>query len=589
LVNNTERYWWAEALLAVLAFIGMLVFAIRILLTMPQVGPIFTADERNQEVGLAILVAVVGVGSGMFFLAVSLRDWRRMRRRWAALRGDLSAMPLSRFIPDASKVPDVSAKPLELSWRATRSSAYVYGAGILIEVLVSLVVLVGLPAWLWFVLITGKLAPLTFDPGNLAAYAYLILGPIGGVVLVIVTVRLLPWLFGRPFGLAATTSGIEQRTELGGKRSLRWEDMRLFEVETAGLADTVAADRFYCVHGGRSRVQWRDPPGQAGQHKPVGITADEMARRHTLLLNLIYARTGLAPRTLTKSLQAPASPETAAQAPQAPPRTRNARSTWAAALFILVLAALTAGAAVAAVMLPASPVQALNLLIALSLALSTLALWFVTGWIVVRFVAGNREYPPPQAPVVTAPALGGPLGARTLTYRLTPLVRVALFLGGALLLPNIVPGLLVFGSMIADAFRPATDLPAPTPIFAPLLDILLLFFYGGSGLLLVTTAIRLYGFEVRAVAQGISRGLGRQVTNLRWDGVERLVGRTRNGRIIAYLVTGELGKTQVGWSAGATWYLRITTPPGGEAITPDEMAALVARESGQPLRIEPAP
>jgi hypothetical protein len=174
---------------------------------------------------------------------------------------------------------------------------------------------------------------------------------------------------------------------------------------------------------------------------------------------------------------------------------------------------------------------------------------------------------------------------RTLTYTLTPLVRAALILGGALLVSNLVPAVLAFWDIIARIVQPSAYLTpyaasdAPPPAFALLLP-------GGVGIIMLRTALQEGRAKVRADAQGISRSLGRQTTILRWDGVERVEGRARKGRIISYLLIGELGATQVEWRTRSTWYLRLTPPVGTTAITPDEMAALAVRESGHPLRIE---
>src|SRR6185437_10104300 len=121
-------------------------------------------------------------------------------------------------------------------------------------------------------------------------------------------------------GVMFTREGVKERTRWGLQRFLRWEDARLFEVEAIQTLN-----RHYTLYGPHGAVSWRDEipayDSEAVQQRdhenyvPDGISPEEMSRRLRAALDLVTARTGLAPRTLSATLQVGAS----ATRPKSPP------------------------------------------------------------------------------------------------------------------------------------------------------------------------------------------------------------------------------------------------------------------------------
>lgn len=199
----------------------------------------------------------------------------------------------------------------------------------------------------------------------------------------------------------------------------------------------------------------------------------------------------------------------------------------------------------------------------------------------------SREVAPIQVPVATAPSLDTPGAAYALRYRVSLWGRLRLAAFGVVLLPNLVPLLIVWGSGSLFSFVGGGISPqVPSPLGVVLAFLLTI--YGVIGLFLLALAWLWRSYIVRANVQGLSGGLGRLSTFLPWDGIEHVAGRAQGGRIITYVVTGDAGRTQIAWRAQPTWFLRIAPEPGALPITPDEMAALVVRQSGKPLQIERA-
>ncbi|HEV8191971.1 MAG TPA: hypothetical protein VGP82_10875 [Ktedonobacterales bacterium] len=185
-----------------------------------------------------------------------------------------------------------------------------------------------------------------------------------GVGIGIIFARPMSHLFGRPFGVSATNSGIDARTELGSQIYMAWDEMRLLEEDKGGST----VQRRIALYTQGKRIGWAEyTAGLGAQYVPVGATAGEMVRRQAALLSLIAARTGLAPRTLVKALESKPAP---ARAPK--------RSSNAAALLVLTLFLL--GITAAEVRFPVTPFTWVNWISAGSLALTTLCLIIASLW-----------------------------------------------------------------------------------------------------------------------------------------------------------------------------------------------------------------
>jgi hypothetical protein len=107
---------------------------------------------------------------------------------------------------------------------------------------------------------------------------------------VAVVAILLPAKRGKPHGVMTSDEGITSQPQVGRRRFIRWDDMRLLEV----------ADSSFSLYGRDATIQWYN----TGPNNWVetGTTDEEFSRRHQMLLALIAVRAGLVPRTFSKSL-----------------------------------------------------------------------------------------------------------------------------------------------------------------------------------------------------------------------------------------------------------------------------------------------
>lgn len=91
--------------------------------------------------------------------------------------------------------------------------------------------------------------------------------------------------YGAPARLVADSVGITWFPVLGHTRHLRWDEMHLLE-----LAGTQQSPQ-YILYGEHERIHWGG-----------GFSYGEKQYRFYALLDMISARTGLAPRTFTQNL-----------------------------------------------------------------------------------------------------------------------------------------------------------------------------------------------------------------------------------------------------------------------------------------------
>jgi len=428
----------------------------------------------------------------------------------AALRGDVDAMPLAEIVPDPSSAPDVAQQPLELIWRMSRVSNVL---NVLLLVVQSIAAVISLG-----VALVSLLAPIFLPPQptleeqltgvlpqplSAIEIALRIAGACVVVALVALTgyfaIHVVPLLFGRPFGISATPSGIDAHTELGSLVHMSWDEMRLLEV-SAG--DAQARRRFNLYTQGK-RIAWTEyRTGFGAQYVPVGATASAIIFRQAALLGLIAARTGLAPRTLAKSLKSKPKPARATN------RSTNA-------IVLLVVALVVAGAA-ADFLLPMTPLTWVNWVSVGSLAFVTLCLIFAS----LRAALAPRTLPAhASSPSVGAPVPNVRRVAYVLSWRTAPLTRLLLFIIGLFLAFNLIPGAWAL-FMLFTPFLPGREAQLLSESAFTMLGRYLLAFvlaiFGVIGLGLAFVGARAATTSIRADKDGLTTRTGPSEQLMAW-------------------------------------------------------------------------
>ncbi len=297
-MRDSDRFWWAM-LLAGLAF------GIASVILPWYFWNQFSADEpytTPTDYAMCIFLGLICLGGAamVFFRTAQARG--RHQKRAAALRGDLSGMPLATIQPDPAQAPDVSAQPLEVMWRMSGPSAIVGRVFLVPYFLIAFIGVVG--AFLYFgiaPIFVPSMRSRPMSPSEMAMSAVISCGVIAVIAgLGWYAGRMVPILFGRPFGVRATAEGIECRTNSGVRSFIVWDEVRLFEV----IGPQGNALRSFALYAPSKSVIWRDYwTGVGSEYAPAGATGIENAQRLAALLNLVTARTGLEPRTLAKSLR----------------------------------------------------------------------------------------------------------------------------------------------------------------------------------------------------------------------------------------------------------------------------------------------
>jgi hypothetical protein len=121
---------------------------------------------------------------------------------------------------------------------------------------------------------------------------FLLVFPLG---LLIWFTRSLPAACGKLYGITASREGLLYQPKVGRSRFLRWEEMRLFEIDTP---PPLHQER-YRLYGPGGKVEWRDLPPSLGVS--LNMTSREYLTRQQVVLNLIIARTHLLPRAFEQA------------------------------------------------------------------------------------------------------------------------------------------------------------------------------------------------------------------------------------------------------------------------------------------------
>jgi len=311
--------------------------------------------------------------------------------------------------------------------------------------------------------------------------------------------------------------------------------------------------------------------GFGAQYVPVGATASAIILRQAALLGLIAARTGLAPRTLAKSLKSKPKPARATN------RSTNA-------IVLLVVALVVAGAAAADFLLPMTPLTWVNWVSVGSLAFLTLCLIFAS----LRAALAPRTLPAhASSPSVGAPVPNVPGVSYVLSWRTAPLTRLLLFIIGLFLAFNLIPGAWAL-FMLFTPFLPGHETQLLSESAFAMLGRYLLAFalaiFGVIGLGLAFVGARAATTSIRADKDGLTTRTGPSEQLMAWSSVQDISWGLGAGGKFAYLVKSDVPTLQISWVAGLQ---PSAIPPSDGAIPigPDELAALVAARTGKSIRV----
>ena len=562
-----EWYWWVEALLGLAAGVGAIV------------APVIYLDQQlplDQELGSSYttdLLLATALGGVLLVLTLMLvitavRSRMRYHQRKLALSGNLDALPLSRITPKPANAPDVSMQPLSLLWSASR------GIRILERPLHVLLAVVQAAVPLLLLIAIG--VAIVQDPQRiftatwaqrLAVIGAVCLGAIV-IALLVFYARAVPTYFGRPFGVTATDEGIECRTQLGRRFFVPWIEMRLFEVDGSGA--TGFGRRRFRLYGSRHIAEWQDNPLKYNEFAPHEMAPEEMAARLQAVVNLIAARTDLAPRTLAKALRLPGAGATHQSA-----RHRPSGS----ALRLLLIGVLTLAIACAALLLPLTTSTVLNVAVAASLGALVIA--------VVALMAYDRQLQRQYTQYAAAPALPplSPTGTYTLRSGMDARARLILAPVGLVLCVNVVPALALLATVAPASGHPLPPWLPTVPSPAATALSLFLCLYGLLGVALLRVALTGGATEIRATAAGLSmRVINRPVTLL-WEQVAAITASTREGRIVRYIVADDENKSRFSWPGEQARMLPLKPGDDSFPISANELAALTSARSGKPVEM----
>lgn len=566
------RFWWAEALGAMAAGAGAVIGPVWYLSAQLSFDEQF-GFARGIDLALSSGFILVFLLLAAVLIYYGARDLYRWRTRRTALLSDESAIPLARSLAMSAEPQDVSHQGLELLWSATRGQQWLAAPLTLVLAFLDL----GMLALSVVVIMTGLFGSKTSLPAALrdVLLAGIALVIVATTALVVQLMRLMPTYFGQPYGVVASDAGLECRTEFGRRFTVAWGDARLFEVESRG------GGRVFHLYGAHQIATWRVPAPSSSGFEPAGISGPEMALRLDALTALIVARTGLAPRTFTRSL---------ARMPQSQPANASRLSSVVGYGFVLVFALICLGTAAWTLVFPPMSVGDLNAVFAIAPTLTGVGLLIALSLLLAR-QRGNRQSSsdlPYQPRPVVAPPPSLPADT-TFSFQggLSTLQRLACVAYGILALPDFIPIVVLFGmpmigsfgSLFGSTFR--TSAPHINSSVGGFFVGYLLFIFGVCGLFAFRVARRgTLGSAVYANKQGIGAGSNRAAVAIPWTAIGRITARFE-GHATAYVIYGSRTRIQVRDNLGRRHLLHAL--PGTSIITPGELAALASERSGKPI------
>jgi hypothetical protein len=588
-----DRFWWLRAagggglIIAALALANAYSASARpnsSAAASPWPGAIFTL--------LLPLVAITVA------LRWSYEAWRARRRaiaRRQALAGALNAMPVAAFSGDPSRAPELGGKPLVIMWRP---NSRIQRAILLIALLT---------ATLDFVIVYGarqlmgvKLPiPVHLDSfwPRLALLSVILLL----VALHVAIVLAAPLALRLRTGVTFTSKGVKQRTRWGLKRFLRWEDANLFEVESIQTLN-----RRYTLYGLHGAVSWCDEipayDSEAVQQRdhenyvPDGVSPEEMSRRLRASLHLVAARTGLAPRTLSASLQVGASPTKLKSPPLILGRLRlrpvgPLGATFLAGL-VVPLFFLPAALGVAFIWWQPTNSRTVNVLSGLGLVAASEILLVALALSLSNVTINRRGARIEQSGATPDLADGAryvmPLPGSYLNRPLSVVLGLLLLIGG---IPGIILLCLLVAEYLSILFFPSrvTALIASFPHTPGAFVVAALSFCAaaiGLGLAYIALSTeRPWRKQAQVSEDGIRIENGAITRTLPWEAIETLTLTTVGSTPKSYHVTGDTGKISLSWPARPDARLGSAPPKGALVLGPDALATLIERQPGVRRRI----
>ncbi len=579
-----ERHWWVSVLGSLVAVAVMIVGPVAFL---QQVLPsaAYLGESPTPDILLAGALAVAASMLCFRLTSVAVRGRHRARLRAETLRGNLAVMPISLLPADAQKAPDVSRDPLVLSWRASMTqSVHSAAVSLLMAVFWGFILVL---TWAGVIINFSRFLAIVQE--QWLPFAGILVATPVYIALMAVLIPYLPTLFGKPFGLTASDKGISYRTAFGREGFMRWEEMKLLEMEQYGLAIT---RREFSLYGQNARrvIAWKDNPQTSrSEFVPDGMSQAEMTVRLQELLHLINARTGLVPRTFSKALRSKEVQFTATQG-QAHALHGGMDTTSPtgenAGIGVLVLGAgITLALAVTVILVPISSVFVLNTAVASSLII--LALILIVYTLRVIFQQRPASNSPVLSPAIQATSFQDtPESIYALSFGMPSRRRLVMGILGLLMAIDAVPALLIIVPTVLHVFvRPmaARDSTARGPSGILLFAVA---FYGIGGIMLLIATFWPVTWNVRATRSALS--LTSSMKNSRalpWESIERITANMRRGEVVQYTVVGDLGRTNILWFAEPST-LRAALPIDGTTpIAPDQLAALAAQRSGKAIKV----
>jgi hypothetical protein len=363
------------------------------------------------------------------------------------------------------------------------------------------------------------------------------------------------------FGVIATGDGLIWRRLDRPDQLVRWEEARLLEVTSRQTSRSGEPMRTYTLYGGLTRAEWQEYRSSAQSFVPDRISRDHMVIRQRLLLDLIAARTGLSPRTFEPALR---SEDELVSRPE---------KRWVvfASECSLVLVSMSLALAAEAVLLPLTTFPAINVYVAITLALAGLSLLIAASWSIIRQWRGQRRVDRYVLP--PAPSWETPDNLFAMSTKASWILRLELLSLGLLLSLNGTPLVLAF---VAPAYIP--QMKSASVLF------LILFWVFLGGVVGFVSGLMPGATVVVADQLGVSKRKGRKAETIPWEEVECVVAHVSGDQARSFDVVGHGGAFTLTWE---TRNIRLTDPPAGaQGVTPEGMAEMVVARSSAPLRIQ---
>lgn len=281
---RADRYWWAYVAA------GVALLALSLLMVTVYLRAIFifgVSFDPAFQGAIAIMIALFSLG----FVAFCKAERERWHKRLQSIAGEVWVMPESRIVPATEDVFDVSREPLVLVWRSKSpfrfmirlTSNWIHMGALL------LIMVMPLSPMITLMFPTSRVLTISEPAVVLLSYpCYFILARMLRIRFVIIE---------------ALSDGIRYQPLVGKVRLMRWHDMRLLEVEEIKSSSGVVSRSFALFDNHRNVISWLEWGSQRDVVQPEGITWDELWALSRELVDVIYQRTGLTPRTFTKSLQ----------------------------------------------------------------------------------------------------------------------------------------------------------------------------------------------------------------------------------------------------------------------------------------------